>query len=93
MKWGLVQEEEDIWTHIADSLSCTAETNTTLSSNYTPIKTKQQKVFLVPWPNDYSFLLYVHSFLTINFEGDVWYLGEVWSKALYFKREGTQGVG
>ena len=73
--------------------SCTAETNTTLSSNCTPIEAKQQKVFLVPWPNDYSFLLYVHSFLIINFEGDVWHSGEVWSKGLYFKREGTQGVG
>ena len=26
--------------HIADSLCCTAETNTTLLSNYTPIKKK-----------------------------------------------------
>ena len=26
--------------HIADSLHCTAETNTTLQSNYTPIKKK-----------------------------------------------------
>ena len=27
-------------THIADSLCCTAETNTTLQSNYIPIETK-----------------------------------------------------
>ena len=28
----------DIYIHIADSLCCTAETNTTLESIYTPIK-------------------------------------------------------
>ena len=32
------QEGEDTYTHIADSLYRTAETNTTLQSNYTPIK-------------------------------------------------------
>ena len=32
------QEGEDICIHIADSLYYTAETNTALQSNYTPIK-------------------------------------------------------
>ena len=32
-----VQEGGDICTHLADSLCCTAETNTTLQSSYTPI--------------------------------------------------------
>ena len=45
--------------HIADSLCCTAETKTTLSSNYTPIKIKSKQTlsglsscnqFLVPNP-------------------------------------------
>ena len=31
----------NIYKHIADSLCCTAETNTTSQSNYTPIKTKK----------------------------------------------------
>ena len=30
----------DICIHIADSLHCTAETNSTLKSNYPPIKNK-----------------------------------------------------
>ena len=34
-----VQEGGDMCTHIADGLRCIAETNTTLKSNYTPIKT------------------------------------------------------
>ena len=33
-----VQEGGDMPIHIADSLYCAAETNTTLQSNYTPIK-------------------------------------------------------
>ena len=33
-----VQEGGDIYIHIADSLCCTAEINTTLLNNYTPIK-------------------------------------------------------
>ena len=37
------QEGEDICIHIAGSHCCTAETNTTLSSNYTPIKKKKRK--------------------------------------------------
>ena len=36
-----VQEGGDIYIHIADSLFCTAETNTTLESNYSPIKTNK----------------------------------------------------
>ena len=38
--WGgrEVQEEGDIGIHIADSLHCTAENNTSLYSNFTPIK-------------------------------------------------------
>ena len=31
------EEGGDICIHIADALCCTAETNTTLQSNYTPI--------------------------------------------------------
>ena len=38
-----VQEGGDICTHIADSLCCTAESNTTLKNNYTPIKKKKRK--------------------------------------------------
>ena len=34
---GRVKEGGDICIHIADLLCCTAETNTTLSSNYSPI--------------------------------------------------------
>jgi len=33
-----VQEGGDLCIHTADSLHCTAETNTALPSNYTPIK-------------------------------------------------------
>lgn len=33
-----VQEGGEIRTHVADPHGCTAETNTTLKSNYTPIK-------------------------------------------------------
>ena len=42
MRVGLVvvQKGEDICIHTADSRCCTAETNTTLWSNYTPIKKK-----------------------------------------------------
>ena len=43
-----VQEGGDICIHTADSLCYTAETNTTLLSNYTPIKkTVQLHVFLI----------------------------------------------
>ena len=41
IEWGSgreVQEGGDIGIHIADSLHCTAEANTTLWNNYTPIK-------------------------------------------------------
>ena len=34
---------EDLCVHTADSLCCTAETNTALLSNYTPIKNKLEK--------------------------------------------------
>ena len=37
-----VQEGGDICIHIADSLHCTEETNTTLQSNYTPIIKKKR---------------------------------------------------
>ena len=33
-----IQKRGDICIHIADSLCCTAETNTTLHSNYIPIR-------------------------------------------------------
>ena len=36
-----VLEGEDIGIHIADSIHCAAETNTTLESNYTSIKKKK----------------------------------------------------
>ena len=36
-RWRRRQEGGDICIHIADSHCCTAETNTTLQSNYTPI--------------------------------------------------------
>ena len=37
------QEVGDRCIHIADSLHCTAETNTPLESNYTPIKMLRKK--------------------------------------------------
>ena len=45
--WGgrEVQEEEDIGIHIADSLHCTAETNTTSYSNFTSIKNNKTDLF------------------------------------------------
>ena len=39
-----VQERGDICIHVADSLHCTAEINTTLQSNYTPIFKNREKV-------------------------------------------------
>ena len=42
-----VQEGGDVCIHIADTLCCTAETNTTLQSNYPPVKKKKKKVLLV----------------------------------------------
>ena len=50
-RWG-GRENRDICIHMADSLHYTAETNTTLQSNYTLIKdnnwkTKKKKVYLV----------------------------------------------
>ena len=39
------QEGGDVGIHIADSLHCTTETNTTLYSNFTPIK-KKDKTYL-----------------------------------------------
>ena len=42
------QEGGDVYLQIDDSLHCTAETNTTLQSNYTSIKMfKKKKEFLV----------------------------------------------
>ena len=38
-----IQKRGDICIHTADSLCCTAETNTMLSSNYTPKKIHQEK--------------------------------------------------
>ena len=38
-----VQEGGDICIHIADSLRCTAETNITLQSNYSPCKKKKNR--------------------------------------------------
>ena len=38
------QNRGDTCTHIADSLCCIAETNTTLQSNYTPIKIDLKKL-------------------------------------------------
>ena len=42
-KWG-----GDIYIFMADSCCCTAETNTTLPSNYPPIKNKFSKDILLP---------------------------------------------
>ena len=33
-----VQNEGDIWIHVADPFCCAVETDTTLESNYNPIK-------------------------------------------------------
>ena len=38
-----IHKRGDICIRIADSLCCTAETHTTLKSNYTPIKIKKKK--------------------------------------------------
>ena len=38
--WDEIQEGEDICIQITDTLHCTGETNTTLQSNYSPIKKK-----------------------------------------------------
>ena len=38
-----IQKRGNICIHIADSLCCTAETNTTLQSNYTPLKINFKK--------------------------------------------------
>ena len=48
MYWGdlngkEVQKGDDIRTCMADSFCCTVETNTTLQSNYTPIKINFKK--------------------------------------------------
>ena len=40
------EEAGGICTHMADSCCCTAETNTTLQSNYSPIKNKKLNSFL-----------------------------------------------
>ena len=40
--WKQPQEGGDICIHTADSLRCTAETNTTLESNYLSIKTNKK---------------------------------------------------
>ena len=42
------QEGGDTCTHVADSLCCTAETNTTLQSNYIPIFKKRLSKIAVP---------------------------------------------
>ena len=44
--WKQPQEGGDICIHTADSLRCTAETNTTLASNYLSIKTNKQKILV-----------------------------------------------
>ena len=42
-RWGGGRSRrEGMCTHMADSLCCTVEANTTLQSNYTPIKIKYQ---------------------------------------------------
>ena len=48
MGWGRREDQEggDTCIHIADSLHCTAETNTTLSSNYIPTKYNYNKLKL-----------------------------------------------
>ena len=39
-----VQEGGDVCIYMADSLHCTAETNTTFQSKYSPIKRKRNKL-------------------------------------------------
>ena len=51
-----MQEGGDIHTHIADSLCYTAETNTTLQSNYTPIKILKKKKSHCHCCDHYSFM-------------------------------------
>ena len=41
---GDIQERKDICILMADSCFCVAETNTTLESNYTPVKNKFKKI-------------------------------------------------
>ena len=59
MLCGDLNEKEiqkwDKWIHIADSLCCKAEMNTTSQSNNTPIK--KNKVFLSPLPEFFFFFL------------------------------------
>ena len=40
----VAQDGGDTCIHIVDLLHCTAETNTTLESNYSPIKNKFKKI-------------------------------------------------
>ena len=51
-----VHEGGDVCTYIADSLGCTAESNTTLWSNYTPIKKNPNSYIASTLPNGHSFL-------------------------------------
>mgnify|MGYP007134262717 CR=1 FL=1 len=46
--WDEVQEGEEKCIQITDALHCTGETNTTLQSNYTPIKINLKKDAGVP---------------------------------------------
>ena len=50
----LNQHLHDTCIHIAGSLCCTAETNTTLQSNYTSIKKKKLKKLIVPGNQKYT---------------------------------------
>lgn len=45
--WGL-WEGGDICIHVADSLCCSAETNTTLLSNHTPVKIRLKGISFQP---------------------------------------------
>ena len=49
MGWEQAQEGGDICVLIADSCCCTAETNTTLKSNYPLIKNKIKREYSESW--------------------------------------------
>ena len=53
-----VQDGGNICIHIADSLHCTAESNTTLQSSYTPIK-KEDPGFLIDSLNSFYIGFYL----------------------------------
>ena len=43
LHWKEIGKRVDVCTHITDAFCCTPEANTTLQSNYTPIKCNERK--------------------------------------------------